>query len=173
MMRQSLAPGWAYAGFVRVHDRVRDGMPPLIICCACNGGVQGKEYNENIPETPDEIAASVHAAYNAGAAMVHVHARNPDDLPKPATQVANWQEVNAKIRERCPNIIVNNTTGAGFGVSMEERLSCLGAYPDMASLNLTPDMSRFVLKERRPPLPHPRPGVEIDECCTVFVQADS
>jgi 3-keto-5-aminohexanoate cleavage enzyme len=47
---------------------------------------------------------------------------------------------------------------------MEERLSCLDAAPDVASLNLTPDMSRFVMKERRAPLPHPRPETEVDAC---------
>jgi len=52
-------------------------MPPLIVCVACNGGIQGKEANEFIPETADEIAESVHAAYEAGAVMVHIHARDP------------------------------------------------------------------------------------------------
>ncbi len=52
-------------------------MPPLIICVACNGGIQGKEANEFIPETADEVAASVQAAYEAGASMVHIHARDP------------------------------------------------------------------------------------------------
>src|SRR5580698_10305507 len=54
-------------------DKVRSGMPPLVICVACNGGIQGKEANENIPETADEIAESVGAAYDSGAAMVHIH----------------------------------------------------------------------------------------------------
>jgi 3-keto-5-aminohexanoate cleavage enzyme len=139
-------------------------MPPLIICVACNGGIQGKEANEFIPETADEIAASVQGAYEAGAAMVHIHARNPQQLTEGARETGTWREVLRKVRQRCPEIIINATTGAGPGMSMEERSACLAAGPEVASLNLAPDMSKFKLKERRPPLPNPRPALEIDEC---------
>ncbi|MEO6909506.1 MAG: 3-keto-5-aminohexanoate cleavage protein [Edaphobacter sp.] len=145
-------------------DKVREGMPPLIICVACNGGIQGKEANEVIPETADEIAESVHGAYEAGASMVHVHARDPEDLTKCAREPAPWREVLKKIRARCPEIIINATTGGGPGMTMEERLSSLAANPEVASLNLAPDMSKFHLKERCAPLPNPRPALEIDEC---------
>ena len=144
--------------------RMREGMPPVIICCACNGGIQGKEYNENLPETADEIADSVYAAYHAGASMVHVHARDPQSLPDPARTTEVWMEVNNKIRRACPDIIINNTTGGGLAMTMEERLSCLDASPEIASLNLCPDMSRFRLKARTPPLPHPREALEYDDC---------
>ena len=76
-------------------------MPPCIICVACNGGIQGKEYSDSIPETVDEIADSVANAYQAGAAMVHVHARDPRNLPAPARTVEVWHTVNHRIRERC------------------------------------------------------------------------
>jgi 3-keto-5-aminohexanoate cleavage enzyme len=145
-------------------ERVRLGMPPLIICVACNGGIQGKEANEFLPETADEIADSVHAAYEAGAAMVHVHARDPKDLTRCAGEVESWREVLRKIRERCPDMIINATTGGGPNMTMEERLSSLAAGPEVASLNLAPDMSKFRLAERRAPLPFPRPAIEIDEC---------
>jgi 3-keto-5-aminohexanoate cleavage enzyme len=145
-------------------ERVRAGMPPLIICVACNGGIQGKEANEFIPETADEIAASVQDAYEAGAAMVHIHARNPQELTQGARETETWREVLGKVRERCPEIIINATTGAGPGMSMEERSACLAAGPEVASLNLAPDMSKFKLKERRPPLSFPRPALKIDEC---------
>ena len=69
---------WPYADSYAFMERVRKGMPPTIICVACNGGIQGREYNENIPETSDEIADSVYEAYSAGASMVHVHARDPN-----------------------------------------------------------------------------------------------
>jgi len=65
---------WPYADSYAFMEKVRAGMPPAIICCACNGGIQGKESNENIPETADEIADSVYLAYRAGASMVHVQA---------------------------------------------------------------------------------------------------
>ena len=96
--------------------------------------------------------------------MVHVHARDPRYLPGPARTLDVWQELNRRIRERCPDIIVNNTTGASFDMTMEERLSCLDALPDVASLNLAPEMLRFKLKERKAPLPHPRAMVEVDGC---------
>jgi len=145
-------------------ERVRAGMPPLIICVACNGGIQGKEANEVIPETADEIAESVGAAYDAGAAMVHIHARDPEDLTRGARNANPWREVLRKVRQRCPEIIINATTGGGPGMTMEERASSLQAGPEVASLNLAPDMSRFRLKERRAPLPNPRPALDIDEC---------
>lgn len=145
-------------------ERVRLGMPPLIICVACNGGIQGKEANEFIPETADEIADSVYDAYEAGAAMVHVHARDPKDLTRCAGDVDSWREVLSKIRSRCPDIIINATTGGGPNMTMEERISSLSAGPEVASLNLAPDMSKFRLGERRAPLPFPRTALEIDEC---------
>jgi 3-keto-5-aminohexanoate cleavage enzyme len=158
---------WRYTDTHEYMQRARHGFPPVIICCACNGGLQGQEYNAAIPETPEEIADSVRAAYEAGASMVHVHARDPSYLPGPARRVENWREVNDRIRQRCPDIIINNTTGGGPGMTDEERLASLEVLPDMASLNLVPDMSRFALKERAAPLRHPRPPFEYDDCWPV------
>ncbi|MEK6320869.1 MAG: 3-keto-5-aminohexanoate cleavage protein [Acidobacteriota bacterium] len=155
---------WRYSDAYEFMDKVRDGMPPVIICLASNGGVQGKEANENLPETADELADSIYEAYKAGASMVHIHSRNPENLSMCATTTDAWLEVNRKVRERCPDIIINNTTGGGPGMTMEERLSCLDAGPEVASLNLTPDMSKFVIKERKAPLPHPHPATEYDDC---------
>jgi len=155
---------WNYADPYRFMEQVRAGMPPVIICCACNGGIQGKESNEHLPETADELADSVYGAYRAGASMVHVHARDPRHLTRPATTAEIWYEVNRKIRERCPDIIINDTTGGGPDMTMDERLACLEARPEMASLNLTPDMSKFMIKERKAPLPDPHAAVMYDEC---------
>ena len=57
------------------------------------------------------------------------------------------------MRARCPDIIINATTGGGPNMTMEERASSLEVGPEVASLNLAPDMSRYRLKERLPPLP--------------------
>lgn len=154
---------WRYADTYEYLERVGK-MPPVIICCACNGGIQGKEANDNLPETADEIADSVHGAYRVGASMVHVHARDPGNYTRPATRTEVWLEVNRKIRERCPDIIINNTTGGGPDMTMEERLQCLPARPEVASLNLTPDMSKFRIAARKPPLPFPREEILYDEC---------
>jgi 3-keto-5-aminohexanoate cleavage enzyme len=145
-------------------ERIRFKMPPMILCVACNGGIQGKEANEHIPETAEEIAESVGEAYDAGASMVHVHARNPEDPTRGASSSEVWVEVLGAIRQRCPDIIINATTGAGPNMTMEERLSSVFAGPEVASLNLCPDMSKFRIKERRAPLPSPRPALEIDQC---------
>ena len=155
---------WDYADTYEFMEKVTNGMPPLIICLACNGGVQGKEYNESIPESAEDIADSVYYAYQAGASMVHIHARDPNNLAQCALRAEDWYEVNKKVRERCPDIIINNSTGGGLEMTMEERLACLDANPEMASLNLVPDMSRFTLKERKAPLPSPRPAITYDDC---------
>ena len=155
---------WPYTDSYAFMEKVRKGMPPVIICLASNGGIQGKEYNPNLPETADEIADSVHEAYEAGASMVHLHARDPNNLPGPAKTTEVWYELNKKVRERCPDIIINDTTGGGFDMTMEERLSCLAAKPELASLNLAPDMSKFKMKAREAPLPHPRAAIDYDDC---------
>jgi 3-keto-5-aminohexanoate cleavage enzyme len=161
---------WRYTDSRSFMDKIREGMPPTIICCACNGGVQGKEYNENIPETPDEIADSVLEAYKAGAAMVHVHAKDPQDITLSARTPEVWYELNKKIRERCPDILINNTTGGGPDLPEEDRLCCLKARPELASLNIAPDMSKFRLKERKSPLRNPRGVREYDYCHGVSFQ---
>lgn len=154
---------WRYSDAFAYLERVGK-MPPVIICCACNGGIQGKESNPALPETADEIADSVYGAYRAGASMVHIHARDPKHQTRPSTTTEVWLEVNRKVRERCPDIIINNTTGGGPGMTMEERLQCLSARPEVASLNLTPDMSKFRLKARPDTLPDPHPEAVYDEC---------
>jgi 3-keto-5-aminohexanoate cleavage enzyme len=161
LTQQAYSP---YADSYEFMDRIKTGLPPVIICVACNGGVQGKEANEALPETPDEIADSVYGAYQAGACMVHIHARDPRDLTMSAKSTAPWHDVLQKVRERCPDIIINATTGGGPGMTMDERLSCLDAGPELASLNLTPDMSHLRLKERKAPLRNPRPALDVDEC---------
>ena len=155
---------WRYADTFEYMDHTRSGFGPAMICVACNGGIQGKESHGALPETADEIADSVAAAYEAGASMVHVHARDSRNFTLGARRADEWHEVNSKIRKRCPDIVINNTTGGDLTMSMEERLSCLEAGPDVASLNLTPDMSRFTMKARQAPLKHPREAMDVDAC---------
>ncbi|MHA1887948.1 MAG: 3-keto-5-aminohexanoate cleavage protein [Promethearchaeia archaeon] len=143
---------------------LRKGLPPAILCVCINGGIQGKESNPAIPETADEIADSVYEAYKAGASMVHIHARDPERQAHPATKTETWIEVNRKVREKCPDIIINNTTGGGLTSTMEDRLSCLDAGCEIASLNTVPDMGRYKMKARNPPLPDPYPEFVSDEC---------
>ena len=143
---------------------LRKGMPPAILCVCINGGMQGKEANPAIPETADEIAASVYEAYKVGASMVHIHARDPEHQTQPARKDEIWRTVNRKVRELCPEIIINNTTGGGLTSTMEDRLSCLDGGCEVASLNTVPDMGRHKMKARPSPLPDPQPEFLYDDC---------
>lgn len=158
---------WDYRNPYEWMDRTMRGtLPPMIITCAITGGVQGKEYNENLPETAEEQADQVYEAYKAGAVSVHVHARVPDNLSLTTSNPEDYSRVNRLIRERCPDIIINNTTGGGPWLTTEQRMCCLLADPppDMASLNLGPFMLKMPLKDRKPPITHPRDGFLFDIC---------
>lgn len=137
-------------------------LPPLIVTCAVDGGIQGKEVNPAIPETPEEIAASAYDAYNAGASIVHIHAR---DRNKQWMNTNDWKDfyaTNLAVRNKCKDIIINNSTGGGYDTTMEARLEVLDAKPEMASLNMGPSMEKFILRERGPEFVHPHPEMEID-----------
>ncbi len=158
---------WDYRNPYNWMQRIMtNSLPPMIITCAITGGVQGKEFNENLPETPEEQADQVYEAYKAGAVSVHVHARNPDVHWLTTSKPEHYSKVNRLIRERCPDIIINNTTGGGPQLTTEERMCCLFAdpKPDMASLNLGPFVLKVKLKERKAPLTHPRGEMTFDQC---------
>jgi 3-keto-5-aminohexanoate cleavage enzyme len=140
----------------------RSTMPPLIVCCAISGGIQGQESHPNLPETAEEQAQAAYDAANAGAAMIHIHARNTQRIYESSDQVEEYRAVNRQIRARCPDVIINNSTGGSYGMTDAQRLVCLDAGPEVASLNLGPEMYKLTLKARNPPLPHPRPAEALD-----------
>lgn len=159
---------WDYRNPYEWMTKVRKSdLPPLIICCAITGGIQGKEVNPNLPETPEEQAVQAHDAYNAGASMVHVHVRDPNRLYDCSCDPARYRLVNGMIREKCPDIIINNTTGGGIGNTLEERMCALDARPEVASLNMGPDAYKITLKARTAPVPHPRPEATFQGCMPV------
>lgn len=154
---------WDYYNPFEWLDRTRkSSFPPLAVCVAITGGVQGKEANPNLPETPEEQVEQTYEAYQAGASMVHVHVRDPGKWWDGSGDVEHYRKVNAMIRAACPDIIINNTTGGSFGMTVEERLACLDAGPEVATLNMGPDMYKLKTKERKPPLPHPNPAQELN-----------
>lgn len=155
--------GWDY-GDNHAWMRRAPIQDPLIITCALNGGIQGKESHPALPEHPEEIAAQAYAAYNAGASIVHIHGRDPSSWGDCTNDPAVYREINALVRERCPDIIINNTTGGGPTTTDEARIACLDAMPEMASINMGPDMSRFQIAERPPTMDCPRPAMEVDIC---------
>jgi uncharacterized protein (DUF849 family) len=104
---------------------------PCIISVAITGSVPRKRDNPALPVTIAEQVESTHGAYEAGAALVHVHVRNADESPSSDPEkFAAFQE---SIRRHCPDIIVQFSTG-GRGRALEQRGSMLHLRPDMASL---------------------------------------
>jgi len=104
---------------------------PCIISVAITGSVPRKKDNPALPVTVAEQVESTHAAYEAGAALVHVHVRNADETPSSDPEkFAAYQE---GVRKHCPDIIVQFSTG-GRGRALEQRGSMLYLKPDMASL---------------------------------------
>ena len=153
---------WDYRNVYEWMQRTRKGFPPLIISAAITGGVEGKEAHENLPERPEEQAQQTFDAYEAGASAVHVHARNPEVWWMTSSNPEDYIKVNSMIRERCPKIIINNTTGGGPDQTTEQRMASIYANPELCSLNLGPFVLKVPLKERAEPLPHPRPAFVYD-----------
>jgi len=105
----------------------------VIITVAQTGALVSKAQNPSVPEQPDEIAESAYDCYNEGAAIIHIHARDKDG--KPTGSAAVFKEIHQKIRARC-NVVIQDSTGGGPNLTIEQRTECLEAYPEMASLNM-------------------------------------
>jgi len=146
--------------------RVAGGtLPPLVVTVAITGGVQGKEINPNHPEMPEEQAVAVEECYKLGATQVHVHVRQAENPCLTATTPDRYRMVNGMIRERCPEIIINNTTGGGIGAEWEEaRLASTEAGPEVCSLDMGPLAARGTLRKRKPPLTGRDEDIELDTC---------
>ncbi len=104
---------------------------PCIITVAITGSVARKAHNPAVPESVTEQIESTHEAFEAGAALVHVHSRADDGSP--TTDPDKFAEFQEGIRKLCPGIIVQFSTGGRSGVGAE-RGSMLHHRPDMASL---------------------------------------
>ena len=106
----------------------------VILTVAPTGGVHGKDKNPNLPEQPEEIAEQVAACEELGASICHLHARDEHG----ENDASRLQEVNDAVRERCDDIVIQNTTG-GQGV-YEARVQGIRTdpTPDMASLDMGP-----------------------------------
>ena len=106
-------------------------MTPAIITCAITGSLPKKADNPAVPVTPAEQIESTHAAFEAGATLVHLHVRNGDGGPSSSPE--RFAVVQAGIRKHCPGIIVQFSTGGRSGAG-HERGAHLALVPDMASL---------------------------------------
>ncbi len=108
---------------------------PVIITCAVTGGIHTPTMSPHLPVTPDEIAAAAVEAAEAGAAIVHLHARDPE-TGKPDSKPETFMQFLPAIREHT-DAVINISTGGGLGMTREERLrAATTASPEMASLNV-------------------------------------
>lgn len=105
----------------------------VIITCALTGGIHGKEANPNLPEQPDEIVAQGIAAWQAGAAVLHVHARNPDGSNTMDREI--YHELHLRLCQET-DAVIQLTTGGSPVLSVEERLNTVLLDPEMCSLNM-------------------------------------
>jgi 3-keto-5-aminohexanoate cleavage enzyme len=112
----------------------------IVLTVAQTGNFQGKSANPNLPEQPSEIIASAYDCYNAGASVVHIHARDKDGNSCNDPKI--FAEINTGIRARC-NIITQNSTApatkpgseADDGVALLYDDSVADALPEMCSLD--------------------------------------
>ena len=104
----------------------------IVITVAPTGPIATKADNAHLPTTPEEIANDVHAAYQAGAAMAHIHLRDADQRPTADLGIA--RRVMDLIQEKCP-ILIQMSTGVGLTVPFEEREKLVELRPRMATLN--------------------------------------
>lgn len=106
----------------------------IIISAALTGAATNRSHCPDIPYTPVEIAEEAKRAVDAGASIVHIHAREDDGTPSWRTEV--FEAISKEVRMRCPDVIINYSTGA-IGLSVEERIKHLPATkPEMAAFNM-------------------------------------
>jgi 3-keto-5-aminohexanoate cleavage enzyme len=128
---------------------------PVVITCALTGGIHGKEANENLPEQPDEIVAQGVAAWRAGAAILHVHARNPDGSN--TMDPAIYSDLHERLCAET-DAVVQLTTGGSPRLPVEERLNTVYLAPEMCSLNM--GLLNFFIRGEQVFFPNHRSDIE-------------
>jgi len=110
-------------------------MSKVIITCAITGAIHTPSMSPHLPVTPDEIVESALGAARAGAAIVHLHARDPKD-GRPSQDPALFRQIVPRIKS-ASDVVINITTGGAPTMSVEERLQpALQLQPEVASLNM-------------------------------------
>jgi uncharacterized protein (DUF849 family) len=123
---------------------------PCIITVAITGSVPTKKDCPAVPITVAEQIESTHAAYEAGAALVHVHVRNDDGST--TSDPEKFGRFMAGIRKHCPDMIVQFSTGGRSGVGSKERGGMLHLKPEMASLTTGSVNFAKIIYENHPSL---------------------
>ena len=108
-------------------------MEKLIITAAICGAEVTKTHNPAVPYTIEEMVNEARSAYNAGAAIIHVHVREDDGTPTQSRE--RFRVVMDAIRSELPDVIMIPSTGGATGMSPEERLQPTELFPEMATLD--------------------------------------
>ena len=109
-------------------------MSKFIVTAALTGAIHTPTMSPHLPITPDELAQEACRASDAGAAVVHLHARDPE-TGQPSADSNLFGEILSKVKSKC-NAIICTSTGGGFGMTVEQRASVVKTYsPELASLN--------------------------------------
>jgi uncharacterized protein (DUF849 family) len=107
----------------------------VIISCAVTGSIHTPSMSPYLPITPEDIAAQSIAAAEAGAAIIHLHARNPE-TGEPTPDPAVFMRFLPIIKQST-DAVVNITTGGGLGMTLQDRLAApVRASPELCSLNM-------------------------------------
>ena len=107
----------------------------VIVTCAVTGAIHTPSMSPYLPITPEQIAEEAIAAARAGAAIVHLHARDPVD-GKPTGDPELFRKFLPVIRDAC-DVVINITTGGGQNMSVDDRIAAgLAFRPEMCSLNM-------------------------------------
>ncbi len=110
-------------------------MSKVIVTAAITGAIHVPSMSPYLPITPQQIADDAVKAYEAGAAVVHIHARDPK-TGQPSADMEHYGEILRKIRERC-DVVVCTTTGGGLGMTKEDRIKVVTVFkPELASFNM-------------------------------------
>ncbi|XMB86188.1 3-keto-5-aminohexanoate cleavage protein [Mycoplasmatota bacterium WC44] len=108
-------------------------MEKLIITAAICGAEVTKEHTQAIPYTIEEIVREAKSAYDAGAAIIHLHVREDDG--KPTQSKERFDKAFKAIKEVCPDVIIQPSTGGAVGMTPDERLQPIELKPEMSTLD--------------------------------------
>lgn len=108
-------------------------MDKLIITAAICGAEVTKEHNPSVPYTVEEIGREAEEAYKAGASIIHLHVRYDDGSPTQDKE--RFRLCMEEIKRRCPDVIIQPSTGGAVGMSVDERLQPVELLPEMATLD--------------------------------------
>jgi len=110
-------------------------MSKALFTAAITGSIHTPTMSPHLPVTPDQIVDNAIQAYEVGAAVVHIHVRNPQ-TGQPSPDLELFKKVLTRVKSKC-DVIVCPTTGGGLGMTPEQRVAVVSTYkPELASCNM-------------------------------------